>query len=184
MNKKLNSYTENIVKDAHINWWRTHERPHRKLCKQELTADFTQERSNYTLLKHQVWLIYDTTVRNNIGLSSGMDINCWQFLNLAWSIDVTGDHTWQLQMTARRPSSMVMFLGTSGHDMVNICLVDYVYRYKNIATDMSWYECLELTGLDTGTVTVHSEIHYTPPPLQTCVPLDTIGRVTDIVIWG
>ena len=90
-----------------------------------------------------------------------MDINCWQFFTLAWYIDVTGDHTWQLQMTARRPSSMVMFIGTSGHDMVNIRLVDYVYRYKNIATDMSWYECLELIGLGTGTVTVHSEIHYT-----------------------
>ena len=89
-----------------------------------------------------------------------MDINCWQFLNLAWSIGVTGDHTWQLQMTARRPSSTVMFLGTSGHDMVNIRSVDYVYRYKNIATDMSWYECLELIGLGTGTVAVHSEIHY------------------------
>ena len=89
-----------------------------------------------------------------------MDINCWQFLNLAWSIGVTGDHTWQLQMTARRPSSTVMFLGTSGHDMVNIRSVDYVYRYKNIAADMSWYECLELIGLGTGTVTVHSEIHY------------------------
>ena len=113
------------------------------------------------LLKHQVWLIYDTTVRNNTGLSSGMDINCWQFLNLAWSIGVTGDHTWQLQMTARRPSSTVMFLGTYGHDMVNIHSVDYVYRYKNIATDMSWYECLELIGLGAGTVTVHSEIHYT-----------------------
>ena len=159
MNKKSNSYTENIVKDAHINWWRHT----RETSPEELTAEFTHKRSNYTLLKHQVWLIYDTTVRNNIGLSSGMDINCWQFLNLAWSIGVTSDHTWQLQMTARRPSSTVMFLGTSGHDMVNIRSVDYVYRYKNIATDTSWYECLVLIGLGTGTVTVHSKIHYTPP---------------------
>ena len=30
-------------------------------------------------------------------------------------------------MTARRQSNV---LGTSGHDMVNICLVDYVYRYN------------------------------------------------------
>ena len=142
MNKKLNSKTENIVKDVHINLMTSHTRPHRKSCKP--MAEFSQVKSNYMLLKHQVWLIYDTTVRNNTGLSSEMDINCWQFLNLAWSIEVTGYHTWQLQMTARRPSSTVMFSGISGHDMVNICSVDYVYRYKNIGTDMSWYECLQL----------------------------------------
>ena len=88
----------------------SHTRPHQKSCKQETMAEFTQEKSNYMLLKHQVWLIYDITVRNNTVLSSEMDIDCWQFLNLAWSIEVTGDHTWQLQMTARQSSSTVMFL--------------------------------------------------------------------------